>query len=142
MKKKKRYDKLNDDAYSALKYRDCAANFFFKRAADALDRGVGVSIETTYNAKNHGDINPDGTKATTFEGENITLNDIVASFGKTAVIGKKLYSIDGYETRRPKYCIKVTDIAKNREGLFAAVHNLDSLNYFKRFIDILAYKVI
>ena len=25
---KKRYDKLNDAAYSALKYRVCAANFF------------------------------------------------------------------------------------------------------------------
>lgn len=88
----------------------------FKKAADALNRGIGVSVETTYNAKNHGDINPDGTKVTTFEGENLTLNDIIASFGKTAVIGKKLYSIDGYETRRPKYCIKVTDLAKNREG--------------------------
>lgn len=30
MKKKKRYGKLNDAAYSALKYRDCAANFCFK----------------------------------------------------------------------------------------------------------------
>ena len=27
---KKRYDKLNDAAYSALKYRVCAANFFIK----------------------------------------------------------------------------------------------------------------
>ena len=30
LKKKKRYEKLNDAAYSALKYRDCAANVFFK----------------------------------------------------------------------------------------------------------------
>lgn len=29
VEEKKRYDKLNDAAYSALKYRDCAANFFF-----------------------------------------------------------------------------------------------------------------
>ena len=28
---KKRYDKLNDAAYSALKYRVCAANFFINR---------------------------------------------------------------------------------------------------------------
>lgn len=27
-------------------------------------------------------------------------------------------------------------------GLFAAVNNFDNLNYFKHFIDILAYKVL
>lgn len=31
VEEKKRYEKLNDAAYSALKYRDCAANVFFKR---------------------------------------------------------------------------------------------------------------
>ena len=30
VEEKKRYEQLNDAAYSALKYRDCAANFFFK----------------------------------------------------------------------------------------------------------------
>ena len=30
VEEKKRYEKLNDAAYSALKYRDCAANVFFK----------------------------------------------------------------------------------------------------------------
>ena len=29
VEEKKRYDKLNDAAYSALKCRDCAANVFF-----------------------------------------------------------------------------------------------------------------
>lgn len=32
VEEKKRYDKLNDAAYSALKCRDCAANVFFKLA--------------------------------------------------------------------------------------------------------------
>ena len=30
----KRYDNLNDAAYSALKYRDCAVNFLFNRMRD------------------------------------------------------------------------------------------------------------
>lgn len=31
VEEKKRYDKLNDAAYSALKYRNCAANLLFKK---------------------------------------------------------------------------------------------------------------
>ena len=40
-------------------------------------------------------------------------------------------------------CVERADDATNPTAeLFAAVNNLDSLNYFKHFIDILAYKVI
>ena len=38
LKKKKRYEKLNDAAYSALKYRDCAANVFFNTMTMLTDR--------------------------------------------------------------------------------------------------------
>ena len=41
---KKRYEKLNDAAYSALKYRDCAANIIFNE--DGLP--VPCSITTLY----------------------------------------------------------------------------------------------
>ena len=55
MLKKKRYDKLNDAAYSALKCRDCAANVFFKESiADKLDEAkanehiAGVNVEIKF----------------------------------------------------------------------------------------------
>lgn len=88
----------------------------FKQAADAINKALGISVETTYNAERHDGINPDGTRNVTFDGENLTLNDIVAAFGKTMRIGRKTYRIDGYEARRPKYCIKVTDMRSNRQA--------------------------
>lgn len=88
----------------------------FKKAAAAINRVLGINVETSYNAARHGNKNPDGTKVITFDDEKLTLNDIVASFGKTMTVGKKRYRIDGYESRRPKYCIKVTDVSNNREG--------------------------
>ena len=37
VEEKKRYEQLNDAAYSALKYRDCAANFFFNYAVPSKE---------------------------------------------------------------------------------------------------------
>ena len=88
----------------------------FKKAAAAINRVLGINVETSYNATRHGNKNPDGTKIVTFDEEQLTLNDIVAAFGKTMTVGKKHYRIDGYDAKRPKYCIKVTDVSSNRTG--------------------------
>ena len=41
---KKRYEQLNDAAYSALKYRDCAANFFFKVSKQKLQNKYTLQL--------------------------------------------------------------------------------------------------
>ena len=48
---KKRYDKLNDAAYSALKYRVCAANFFINSCyiRSRLNTCLRICVERSEN---------------------------------------------------------------------------------------------
>ena len=59
VEEKERYDKLNDAAYSALKYRVCAANFFIKYAGLAASRIADFVLANDYRI-------PDYLKAADF----------------------------------------------------------------------------